>query len=67
MKHLVFYAVGQFTSDGEWDPFGTMYDCKREAEQEFREMKPSYPTARLVRVVVTPCDERTSDRSLRAV
>lgn len=46
---------------------GLIYETKKEAERELLEKKPGYPTAFLVRVVMTRCDESIPKRYLHAV
>lgn len=50
-----------------WEPMGLIYETRNEAERELLEEKPYYPTAFLVRVVMTRYDERVSTRRLHAV
>jgi len=46
---------------------GVMHESRAEAEHELREKKPYYPTAFLVRVVMTRCEEKSTHRHLQAV
>lgn len=46
---------------------GGMHETRADAEHEIREKKPYYPTAFLVRIVKTRCEEKGVHRHLQAV
>ncbi|MBX9658577.1 MAG: hypothetical protein K2X00_08410 [Nitrospiraceae bacterium] len=63
----VLYEVCYSTPEYGWEPMGVMHESRAEAEHELREKKPYYPTAFLVRVVMTRCEEKSTHRHLQAV
>lgn len=63
----VLYEVCHSTPESEWEPMGTMYSDKDEAEDELRKKRPHYPTAFLARIVFTRVEKSKARRSLRTV
>lgn len=63
----VLYEVCYSTTECGWNPMGVMYETRKEAERELLEKKPYYPTAFLVRVVMTRCEEKMPARHLQAI
>lgn len=66
-RSQVLYAVYRSTPEYGWEPFGMMYEDRASAEQELREVKPHYPTAFLVRVVLTRIEKTTPQCKFMAV
>ena len=66
-RSQILYEVCCSSPKDEWEPMGTMYSNRAEAEQELKERKPHYPTAFLARIVFTRMAEPPARRRLRAV
>ena len=66
-RRQVLYEVCRSTPECAWDPMGPMFETKEEAECELLEKKPYYPTAFLVRVVMTRCEEKLARKHLQVV
>lgn len=66
-QSCVLYEVCYVTTEDAWEPTGSQYVSKAQAEEELRRLKTSFPTAFVARTVMTRCDSKSVRRQLKAV
>lgn len=66
-RSCVLYEVCYATPEYAWEPTGSQYESKTQAEKELIRLRAFYPTAFVARTVMTRCDSRLDSPTLKAV
>lgn len=66
-RSCVLYEVCYTTLEDAWEPTGSQYESKAEAEKEMIRLSAFYPTAFVARTVMTRCDSKLGNPTLKVV